>query len=126
MKEPFVRAKKRDGRCFELSYKVVTTYPNWALVHGVVRKIPGCNAELMVHAWAEKDDLVHDPVLNSTIERNKYYELYVIEYSPILRYSSHEAQIQAAKSGNYGCWDSSFGNLVDRSFSLASLLQNNI
>ena len=118
MKEPFVRAKSREGRCFELSYKVVTTYPDWTLVHGIVRMEPGSDRRLMIHAWAEKGDQVHDPVLNASFGRDRFYEIYVLDESAIARYSSHDAQINAARNLHYGSWEPHLIKWEEGEFSL--------
>lgn len=105
MKEPFVRARNRNGRCYELSYKVVTTYPDWLLVHGFVRMVPGSDEKIMPHAWTEKDDEVHDPVLNQSMEKRVFYDLYVVLDDELLRFSSRDAMIRLAKERKYGPWD---------------------
>lgn len=118
MEAPFVYAKSRAGRCFELSYRSATSYSDWTLAHGVVRMTPGCDERLMVHAWVEKDAFVHDPVLNKTYPKDLYYRSFVIPTAKLIHYSANDAARHGLQSLQSGPWDTHLKNWSHREFTI--------
>jgi hypothetical protein len=60
---PICRARKRQGRCYELAGAALLNSPSqtsWRLVHGTARGTPGIGG----HAWLTDGESVWDPLLN--------------------------------------------------------------
>lgn len=98
------RARKRDGRCYELALKHMLHEPDaerWTLVHGRVwRGIPG---ELIDHAWIETDDgQVYDPVKNAYMPRRQYHSMR--RAVDVRRYTKQEAMALCAEAKHFGPW----------------------
>jgi len=93
------RPRKRQGRCYELAFKLLTDDPTWTLVHGVANS----GGADIGHAWLERDGWVFDPVLNRSLAW--------IDYATDRRavrlasFTAQDAARRAVASGHYGPWD---------------------
>lgn len=102
---PRVRARNRQGRCFELSLKGQLLDPSWTLVHGSIFGWIG-------HAWLIKDGTVYDPVLDqylTQIENGQMREA-VVERT----YQLKEAAGLCASAGHYGPWHATSATVQGR------------
>ncbi len=99
---PRVPARKRTGRCFELSGRGQMHDPSWTLIHGHVAFQPGFGEVLIAHAWLEKRGTVYD----ATLDRAFTAEQYASEYFAIAdkRYSYAQAAKQALRTRHWGPW----------------------
>lgn len=94
---PRIRARKRKGRCYELTGKGVIDNPDvgWVLVHGTVNGIP--------HAWFNKGIMIYDPIFDEIYTCATYRN----KYGPVMedrRYSHKEAIEMVLKYNHYGPW----------------------
>lgn len=103
---PRVRARSRQGRCFELAGKGQQRDPSWILVHGTIYG-------WIAHAWLEKDGTAYDAVIDRFVPVPQYER----EFDAIAerRYGPREAA-EAMLSGpqgrhTWGPWHESAGNV---------------
>ncbi len=100
---PSTRARKRDGRCYELAAKSLLELPAdtpWRLVHGTVI---GSDGERFGHAWLESEREVFDPVINTTLPAVIYRARFRAEGGT--SYSFDEAARRVLAGGLWGPWD---------------------
>jgi hypothetical protein len=58
-----MKFRKRQGRCYELAWKMVAydvRFSEWSLVHGEIVSPIG-NGQLMGHAWLVLNERIYDP-----------------------------------------------------------------
>ena len=106
MTGPKTRARKRQGRCYELALKSLLDMEDsggWWLVHGEVDCYdPASDSSRMGHAWLENRAEVFDPVKNRHFSRDDYYSLG--QPTNVRRYTSKEAAHRMAAEQHYGPW----------------------
>src|SRR5262245_299665 len=70
------RVRKRQGRCFELAFKIMFEEPGaerFTLIHGGVCFQHPASENMVAHAWVELGDgRIFDPVLNEYMSRSAY------------------------------------------------------
>jgi hypothetical protein len=96
--------KDRIGRCYELSYKFITSHfeSDMLLVHGFASDPSRTNR--INHAWIEKGNgMVFDPVMDQELPKIVYYKMFHAE--PDHKYTRQEALHNAIDSGQYGPWN---------------------
>ena len=98
---PRVRARKRVGRCFELSFAVLMDHEDWTLVHGIVNGPPD-ECPRTCHAWLERDGQVFDPVSDELSPSLRYRIRF--DALAVARYSAHQAGGLALETRHYGPW----------------------
>ena len=93
--------RKRQGRCYELSYITQARNKDWTLVHGNLTngKLP---TNPYPHAWIEVGELVIDLVLNRSFRRIDFYYGFI----PVdcFRYSRLEAAQNGIRYSHFGPW----------------------
>jgi hypothetical protein len=100
---PTTRTRKREKRCYELSYKTLQDLPpdsGWQLVHGMIE----VRGQLAGHAWIESDEreLAFDAVRNETFSCQDYYER--ARATPVIRYHLREAAQWMSRENSWGPW----------------------
>lgn len=98
-----VRAKKRTGRCYELSGKGLLQAEDWTLVHGEVNAGSKLGNIRMDHAWLEKEGQVYDAVLDGLFEQDDYYRQ--CEVTEAKCYRSKEVILNISHFGHWGPWN---------------------
>lgn len=96
--EPIEKIQKREGNCFELSFKLALNNPTWMLVHAEI--LDGVTR--IHHAYLKKEGAVYDPVLNKFFDENKLYQYW--RPSNYFEYSIVEAGVLLLKNHHYGPW----------------------
>lgn len=92
--------KDNLGKCYQLSWRWVTSHRDYKLVHGYISKQ---GSDICIdHAWVEKGNEVYDPVMEKEFPKAVYYTLFQAETAKV--YSSSEASNMGAKTGVYGPW----------------------
>jgi hypothetical protein len=105
------RVRKREGRCYELAWRVMCDEPgadHFTLVHGCA------GPNLIGHAWIDLNDgHVYDPV------RNEY--VLAADYAAFMggavtdhRYTRLEAMTVSAAAGHYGPWHATVFLSIER------------
>jgi hypothetical protein len=90
-----VRARVRQGRCYELAGKGQQRDPSWTLVHGTWYGGLG-------HAWLERDGIVYGVVLDREMPTVEYTNL--VSSTGHFRYTVIEAAQHMSSLGHYGPW----------------------
>jgi hypothetical protein len=93
------RIRKRDGRCYELSYAGQLQAPSWILVHGYVAHAHGVECG---HAWLERDGLVYDAVLDELMPASVYKA--DVCATELKRYTFVKAASEMLRTGHSGPW----------------------
>lgn len=99
--KPKTRARKRQGRCYELAHKTLMKMDNpgsWRLIHGVVEYNKG---HVIDHAWLSDGNEVFDAVLNRFFPINEYCDGRVEVHAS---YSQKEAAVACLEHDSYGRW----------------------
>ena len=94
------RLRKRDGRCYELSFVGCREAPEWTLIHGEVIGPGGIGR--MGHAWLELNGWVYDPVLDCAKTTDDYADVFCAFV--FKRYTFMEANAEVCKTGHFGPW----------------------
>ncbi len=96
-----VRARHRQGRCYELAGKGIIKdgADEWALVHGTLQTP---NLGPMPHAWCERRGFVYDPVLDSVYDATEY----AARWQAVVhaRYDRLTACRLVGATGSWGPW----------------------
>lgn len=80
-----LRPRKRDRRCYELTWKYhwklnELGYSNWRTVHGelycIVLEVNPNKEEFMRHGWLTSGKVVYDPVLDRVFDAGDFKEMY--------------------------------------------------
>jgi hypothetical protein len=97
-----LRHRKRAKRCFELSGVFVLDNPDWILLHAATALIslPGCSR---LHAFAEKGNVVYDPVINKFYDKERYYLFHKVRDARF--YTVKELANFVFKTNQWGPWD---------------------
>lgn len=93
--------RKREGRCYELSFRTQQKYPECFLVHGVLTK-GEISKNPLPHAWLEYEGIVYDVVLNKTFQKENYYLVFGAQ--PTLSYSATDAAFNLLSHKHSGPW----------------------
>ena len=78
----------------------------WVLVHGEVNG-PPTETPRIDHAWLECGEIVFDPVLNTSMPRERYARIY--KAVALVRYTWRQAAHQGVEAGHYGPWHPTLG-----------------
>ena len=100
------RVRKRQGRCFELAFKIMFEEPGaerFTLIHGGVCFQHPPSENMVAHAWVELGDgRIFDPVLNEYMSRSAYT---ATRHAVIERqYNRLQAIELMSKTGHTGPW----------------------
>jgi hypothetical protein len=101
---PTCRARKREGRCFELAWRSLAELEEptpWLLVHGSVRTAAS-SLERIAHAWLETETEVFDPIKNRFFDKADWYAFH--NASVVASYDRQAAFAASAPQGHYGPW----------------------
>jgi hypothetical protein len=99
------RVRIRQGRCYELAYRVMLYEPGagrFSLIHGRIAQLKGMEDMLVPHAWIELDDgRIYDPSMHRYFPADEYVasRLAVVE-----RRYSHVEAMSMAVHGRCGPW----------------------
>ncbi len=96
-------AGERVGRCYELGWRYLLDRKQGTLVHGVV--FAGEPAQWINHAWVELNDEVYEPQHGEVFSKESFYRAF--QAKPAQRYTWEEAAILAVRTHNYGPWQES-------------------
>jgi hypothetical protein len=67
---PVKRIRQKDGRCYELAFKMVMANPDWKLVFALWDIPQGPYG----HGYIEKDGIIYDPVLDVFFNKDILYD----------------------------------------------------
>jgi hypothetical protein len=99
----------RRGRCFELSFKVISDNPpdmDLVLVHG--RGRPSPDHPFVDHAWIAWAALIYDPVVDAYFSTDIFERQNDVRIAAI--YSRAEAVERLLACGTYGPWNAKGGS----------------
>ncbi len=102
---PQTRARKRQGRCYTLAWKSLTSMEDagdWCLAHGEVNMMENDDSFRAGHAWLESETEVFDPVINKIFDRAVFYRSR--RPTKLNRFSRTEAANMILEQGSYGPW----------------------
>lgn len=101
---PRVRARKREGRCYELAFSTLLNddAEGWALVHGEVRGPPE-GPPIVGHAWLARDGWVFDVVRKELLSADIYMRRSLARVLAI--YEKTDACRRMIAEGHYGPWE---------------------
>lgn len=93
------------GQCFRDAGKYIMDN-NGVLVHGLVTN--PIKPKPFWHAWIETDDKVYDCTLDQEFDRDRYYELFSIDPTKLIKYEQSDAMIQMVRNRHWGPWHEGF------------------
>jgi DNA topoisomerase-1 len=97
---------ERRGLCYEMAAKFVTDNPDWKVVHATLYpQIGNFENSVYFHGFAEKDNVVFDPVFNKFYDKGAYYKYYAI--TDARSFSVAQVYKQMSKTRRWGAWDAS-------------------
>ena len=95
--------RRRQGRCYELVLGFVLDNEGWNGVHGIIIPTFGPFAgESYPHAWAEKEELLYEPVLNEFWLKKDYHRTFSASKMKI--YNGKELGANVRKFYTCGPW----------------------
>ena len=95
--------RRRQGRCYELVLGFVLDNEGWNGVHGIIIPTFGPFAgESYPHAWAEKEELLYEPVLNEFWLKKDYHRTFSASKMEI--YNGKELGANVRKFYTCGPW----------------------
>jgi hypothetical protein len=94
-----IRARRREGRCYELSARIILARADVVLVHGRAR---GPDGSPIDHAWIEGDGFVHDATKDKNMAPEMFYRMLCAV--PLVRYTPKQAADMILLYGHFGPW----------------------
>ena len=102
---PQTRARKRQGRCYELAWKSLHDMKDpgdWRVAHGEVNALGKDDSVRIGHAWLESEIEVFDPVPNKICRRGDFYRHF--RPTKLNRFSLTELAKMIAEQSHFGPW----------------------
>lgn len=94
----------RTGLCYEMAARFVRDNPTWSVVHATLYpQIGDFVNSVYLHGFAEKDNVIFDPVVNAFYDRESYYKYYAI--TDVRKFSATQARRLMGRTRHWGSWD---------------------